>query len=94
MTTAQADSPLSNAARGQAVVLQMARLGDLAQTLPLLWNLSQNQFVKLICDYQVLDWAKLLPGVDELVFLNTQIWRRRCSGGRSGPRAVRGGHAH
>jgi ADP-heptose:LPS heptosyltransferase len=61
-------------------VIQLARLGDLAQILPLIQALQRGGPVRLLCDSSVREWADLLPGVDEVRCLDTRQWRSRSLG--------------
>lgn len=69
---------------GPAAIIQLARLGDLAQTIPLIRALGRDKPVHLVCDAVVKDWAGLLPGVSHLHCLDTRKWRSRCSKGLEG----------
>jgi ADP-heptose:LPS heptosyltransferase len=51
-------------------------MGDLVQSLPLIANRCQAGSVTLVCDQDVRDWAALLPGVDEVLTLDTRRWRQ------------------
>jgi ADP-heptose:LPS heptosyltransferase len=61
-----------------AVICQFARLGDLAQTLPLINKLARRYRLLLYCDRSVESWAKAIPNVAEVISLDTRAWRRRC----------------
>jgi len=63
------------------VICQLARMGDLAQTLPLISALSAESSLKLICDSETEEWAALLPGVDEVISIDTKQLRQVCTGG-------------
>lgn len=52
-------------------------MGDLIQTLPLIRVISAQKTVHLVCDYQVQEWAELLPGIETIHTVNTQVWRQR-----------------
>ncbi|MFH1862562.1 MAG: hypothetical protein ABH878_07075, partial [bacterium] len=60
------------------IVCQLARMGDLAQTIPLLQILSQDAPVHLICDSAILPWARLIPFIHETYSLDTAHLRRAC----------------
>ncbi len=57
----------------------MARMGDLIQMLPLIEALSREGPVTLLCDRAVEDWGRILPGIGEIVPLDTRHWRGACT---------------
>lgn len=62
---------------GHSIVCQLARMGDLVQTLPLLEVLKNTGPVTLICDEEVQEWGKLLPGIEQYITINTKYWREK-----------------
>jgi len=62
----------------EATICQLARLGDLAQTLPLMKRLGDCR-ATLICDKAAEQWARQLPGVHDILSLDTQSWRAACT---------------
>ncbi len=65
----------------EAVICQLARMGDLVQTLPLISRLSANSLLTLICDVRIKQWAEQLAVVKNIITLNTASWRKECAGG-------------
>ncbi len=61
-----------------AVICQFARMGDVAQTLPLIKRLSRRYRLRLWCDRSVEPWAKAIPDVAEVSTLDSREWRRLC----------------
>ena len=66
--------PAQCAHRDEVVICQLARLGDLAQTLRLIEKLGTNG-LSLICDSATESWARLLPRVSQIRILDTRKWR-------------------
>jgi ADP-heptose:LPS heptosyltransferase len=62
------------------IIIQLTRMGDLIQSLPLINNLSSKSPTYLICDQQVEPWAKLLPGIEKIYPIDTRKWRLKGSG--------------
>ena len=69
---------VQNPEQPTAVICQFARMGDLAQTLPLINQIAGRYRLRLFCDRSVESWAKTIPVVTEVVSLDTREWRRRC----------------
>ena len=70
--------------RTPATIIQLARHGDLVQTLPLIRALARQYAIRLVCDSAVKEWTLLLSGIPEVACLDTRRWRERCSDRLSG----------
>ncbi len=77
----QTGTPASPA---KAALCQLARLGDLAQTLPLIHSLTASHQLKLICDAAVADWVRPIPGIGEILFLDSRKWRQKSTSSLEG----------
>ncbi len=66
--------PVERSPQDEVIICQLARLGDLAQTLRLIERISADR-ISLICDAAIEDWARLMPRVCEIHTLDTRKWR-------------------
>ncbi|RJP79187.1 MAG: hypothetical protein C4524_05675 [Candidatus Zixiibacteriota bacterium] len=68
----------------EVFICQLARLGDLAQTLPLIRALNRIRTLELLCDTAAAPWGELLPGIARVRTLDSRAWRRRSAGDLAG----------
>ncbi|NJL18716.1 MAG: glycosyltransferase family 9 protein [Nitrospira sp.] len=66
----------------RALVIQLARLGDLVQTIPAITALSESHAdweIDLLCPAQLAELGRLLPGVSDVVSWDGAAWHRRAA---------------
>ncbi len=61
-------------------ICQLARMGDLAQMVPLVEILAEHGPLTLYCDAVVMDWAKQIPGITGIISVDTCRWREIAAG--------------
>ncbi|MGE3977472.1 MAG: hypothetical protein AB7F94_07775, partial [Nitrospira sp.] len=67
---------------GRALVIQLARLGDLVQTIPAIAALKESHAywdVDLLCPAPLAEIGQLLPGVSAVVKWDGAAWYRRAA---------------
>lgn len=67
----------------RALVIQLARLGDLVQTIPAITALKKSHpdwAIDLLCPAQLSVLGRLLPGISEVVTWDGAAWHRRAAG--------------
>ncbi|MGE3979360.1 MAG: hypothetical protein AB7F94_17510, partial [Nitrospira sp.] len=66
----------------RALVIQLARLGDLLQSLPAITQLHarhpETQF-DLLCPTHLAEVGRLLPGIEKVVEWDGAAWQRRAT---------------
>ncbi len=71
----------------RVLVIQLARLGDLVQTIPLITALKESSpdwEVDLLCPAHVAALGRLLPGISAVVPWDAAAWHRRATHAESG----------
>ncbi len=74
---------------GRALVIQLARLGDLVQTIPAITALNEAHAewtVDLLCPAQLEKIGRILPGIATTVKWDGAAWRRWAAGAEEGIR--------
>lgn len=67
---------------GRALIVQLARLGDLVQTIPTITALKESHpdwEVDLLCPAPLADIGRLLPGISAVVKWDGAAWHRRAT---------------
>jgi len=67
----------------RALVIQLARLGDLVQTIPAITALKESHAdwdLDLLCPASLADIGQLLPGISAVVKWDGAAWHRRAAG--------------
>ena len=74
----------------RALVIQLARLGDLLQSLPAITQLyarhSETQF-DLLCPSHLSEVGRMLPGIEKILEWNGEVWKRRAKAAQRDLRA-------
>ncbi len=68
--------------RRRALVIQLARLGDLVQTIPAITALKASRGdwdVDLLCPAQLASIGRLLPGISNVITWDGAAWHRRAT---------------
>lgn len=61
------------------LVIQLARLGDLVQTMPMIASLRKqhpHDVIDLLCPEPLCDMGRLIPGIDRVIGWNGARWHR------------------
>lgn len=70
------------------LVVQLARLGDLVQSMPVLASLRKrypHDRLDLLCPAQLRDLGTMIPGIDRVIGWDGHMWQRRASQAAAGP---------
>lgn len=73
----------------RALLIQLARLGDLVQTIPAITALKEAHaewIVDLLCPAHLEDIGRVLPGIATTVKWDGAAWRRRAASAKAGMR--------
>jgi heptosyltransferase-1 len=74
----------------RVLVIQLARLGDLVQTIPAITVLKKSHpdwAIDLLCPAQLAELGRLLPGVSHVVSWDGAAWHRRAASAEAEVRA-------